>query len=214
MLKIQHALWVCDPPSVWRPRGRREAWPATGVCQLTMVRPLHALGVLLAALPGWACSVHITTGPSSAANGFGPSRPEPVRAVSVKREPRAHHRRDSESTPPRRERRDVEPRVADRDRDVDHQKRDATQGGTPSRDVATFATSSHTGDGTRRKPRVGDIGRWASPNRDDGQWVSQTDPRRASEVASARSKDKHANAPTEGLPEGDGKLQQLSRPEP
>lgn len=168
-----------------------------------MVRPFRALGVLAVALPSWACSVHITTGPSSAVNRISAPRAEPVRVVSVTREPRARKGRVSDTTSSHRERR--------RER---RREREARHGGTSSRDVATFVTSSHTGDATRRKPRVAEVGRWASADRDGGRGVSQSERPRAERASTRRSKDNPAESPTEGLPRGDGKLQQLSRPEP
>ena len=178
-----------------------------------MLRFTTTLAVLVAALSSAACSVHISTGPSSAA--YRPAQPNGLVWASAPRPPREQRDPAPPSNPP--DRNGPELQRPDRQFDAaDEMMRDAAADRTPrqleptrrpsgikDRDVVTVGTSSHTGNGPQKPPP--DVGPWVKhPKGDDT-------PSDGGQGAGQDSGEKPASTPARSLPRGDGKLQRLGK---
>lgn len=197
-----------------------EAFRRLGVC-LFMVRYTMTLAALVAALSSAACSVHISTGPSTAA--YRPAQPNGLVWASAPRPHREHRDpapqndgRAPDRDGPQLQRPDRQFDAADemmRDaaadrtpRQLEPTRRHAPQGeqsGIKDRDVVTVGTSSHTGNGPQ-KPAP-DVGPWVQhPKGDDT-------PSEGGQVGGQDSGEKPASTPARSLPRGDGKLQRIGK---
>jgi len=182
-----------------------------------MVRYTTTLAALVAALSSAACSVHISTGPSSAAYRSGPTQPNGLVWASAPRPPREHQ----DPAPPS-DRNPPDPNAPlqrpNRQFDAaDDMMRDAAAQRTPrqleparrpsgikDREVVTVGTSSHTGNGPQ-KPPPDDVGPWVKHPKGD-----QT-PSGGPQGDGQDSGGKPASVPASSLPRGDGRLQRMGK---
>ena len=179
-----------------------------GVSQ-SMLRHTMTLAAVVALVSSTACSIHVTTGPSSALYRSTPGQQSGIAWASAPRLAEPHHHdpvqqpsaptagdRDEQQRPRPRVSGTVEPRHA----------------GPTNREVITVATSSHTGHRPGQKP-TGDLGQWVRPSVNGHSSSVATIDKERPRLNGGHSVS-GGNSPTDAhgtLPRGDGRLQQVAR---
>ena len=177
-----------------------------------MVRHTTTLAVLVAALSSAACSVHISTGPSTPLYTSAPAQPNGVVWASAPRPHREHREhREYRDTPPRQVGDREAPRNERPNRQfdaADQYNADVAAGRTPRQleptkdgGVATVGTPSHTG----KTPR--NFEHWG--NKPTNSYRPADGPA----VAGGNSDGKTPPAARTTFPRGDGRLQQVAKQE-
>ena len=117
------------------------------------------LAAVVALLSSTACTIHVTTGPSSALYRSTPAQPSGIVYASAPRvtEPRHHDPVQNVPNTPSRDR-DEAQRPSHPSGSIDPR-----HAGPTNREVITVATSSHTGHQPGQKP-VGDFSQWVQPS--------------------------------------------------